>query len=299
MKSNLLYRIITSLLFIPALIFIAINGGIYYLLLIELGIGVAAYEFYCILETRGLKPFKSIGIIAALILGWNSYYASHLYTFLTLTCLFFFLSISELWRRNPDRAIYHISSTVFGIFYVGWLMSHLILLRQMPAFLYHQEVMATLSNLRAAYFKPYIIFAPQYAAGTIYTLIPFILAWMNDSGAFFIGRKFGNHKIFERVSPGKSWEGCIGGGVCGFIGLLILKYLFAPWLQVIDCVVLGFLSALAAPAGDFVESLLKRDARIKDTSKTIPGHGGILDRFDSLLFVAPIVYYYLRFFVVK
>jgi phosphatidate cytidylyltransferase len=268
------------------------------MLLIELVIGVGAYEFFRILEIRGLKPYTWMGISATLILGWNAYFASHLFTFMTLTVLFFVVSIFELRRRSLDRAIYHISATVFGVFYVGWLMSHLTLLRQMPAFLHYGEVMNDLSNLKASYFLPYTVFGREYAIGAIYALIPFLLAWINDSCAFFIGKKFGKHKVLRRVSPGKSWEGLIGGGVCGFVAILLLGH-WTPFLRLVDCLVLGLLAACAAPMGDFVESLLKRDAHVKDTGSTIPGHGGILDRFDSVLFVAPLVYYYLRFFVAK
>lgn len=298
-RSELFYRVLFAFLFLPILIFIAQTGGIYYLLLIELGIGVGTYEFFKILEARGLKPYTSLGVVTSLIIGWNAYFASHIFTFLTLTALFFVISISELYRKSLDRAIYHISATLFGVFYVGWLMSHLTLLRQIPAFLHYGDIMSRASNLKFSYFFPYSIFTYDYDKGAIYTLIPFVLAWMNDTGAYFIGRKFGNHKVLRRVSPGKSWEGLVGGGVCGFIGIFILKYGWVPSLGVIDCFILGTLGACAAPAGDFVESLLKRDAQLKDAGTTIPGHGGILDRFDSVLFVAPVVYYYLRFFVAK
>lgn len=298
MRSELFYRLITSAIFLPILVVIAWAGGIYYLLLIELGIGIGTYEFLKILEQRGLKPYTTIGVAAALVLGWNSYFASHIFTFLTLTLLFFFVSISELYRKNLDRAIYHISATIFGAFYVGWLMSHLVLLRQIPAFLHYPDIISNLKNLKLCYFFPNEIFSTDYNNGIIYTLIPFVLAWVNDSGAYFIGKKIGRHKILERISPGKSWEGAIGGGFCGIIGILILKLGWAPWLSIIDCLILSILGACAAPAGDFAESILKRDAQIKDAGTTIPGHGGILDRFDSVLFVAPVVYYYLRFFVV-
>jgi phosphatidate cytidylyltransferase len=298
MRSEIFYRVVSSVLFIPVLIFIAWNGGIYYLCLIELGIWLGAYEFFKILEIRGLKPYTFLGITAALVLGWNAYFASHIFTFLTLTVLFFVVSISELYRRTLDRAIFHISATLFGVFYVGWLMSHLILLRQIPAFLHYGDIMSNLRNLKLSYFFPYLIFTTGYDKGTVYTLIPFVLAWGNDTGAYLIGRKYGKHKVFKRVSPGKSWEGVIGGGLCGTIGIFLLKYSgCADWLSVIDCIFLSLLGGCAAPAGDFIESLLKRDAKVRHAGTTIPGHGGMLDRFDSVLFIAPLVYYYLRFFV--
>jgi len=298
-KSELFYRVITSVLFIPVLIFVAYTGGIYYLLFIELGIALGAYEFYKILEKRGLKPFIFIGVLAALTLGWASFYASHLYTLLTLTALLMFVSISELYRRNMDRAIYHISGTMFGVLYVGWLFSHLILLRQIPVLLYHHEAFHNIHNLKFYMFNPRgSIFADAYSLGAVYTLIPFVLAWSNDITAYFVGNKFGKHKILKRVSPGKSWEGCISGGLMGIISMFLVRAFLAPWLNVLDCLILGGGSAFLSPMGDLVESLLKRDVRIKDASSTIPGHGGFLDRFDSVLFVAPLVYYYLTLFVV-
>jgi phosphatidate cytidylyltransferase len=275
MKTNLFYRVITSVLFIPALVYIARFGKIPFLILIELGIGIGTHEFYIILEARGLKPYKGLGVIAALILGWNAYYASYIFTFLTITLLLLVLSAIELTRRNPDRAIYHISSTSFGVIYVGWLFSHLILLREIPDHI-----------------------GGDYSTGISYALLPFVIAWTQDTFAYFIGTKFGKHKVLTRVSPGKSWEGLIGGGLFAILGLFIMRRLYSPYLSIYDCLILGILGTVAGPIGDLVESMIKRDARLKDTSVTIPGHGGVLDRFDSILFVAPIVYYYLRFFVV-
>lgn len=298
-RSELFYRWATAILFVPVLLFVTSIGGIYYLIFIEGVVAIGSYEFYKILERRGLKPFVFIGIMAGMVLAWNSYYASHLFTFFTLTTLVIFISISELQRKNIDRAIYHITVTLFGVFYVSWLFSHLILLRQLPIFLYHHIGMANIHKFYEYFFFPDIRFAPEYKQGALYAMIPFVLAWLNDSAAYFVGNKFGRHKILKRVSPSKSWEGAIGGGIMGMIGIFVFRGIFAPWLNVLDCVILGIMGAFLAPAGDLVESLLKRDVQIKDAAKTIPGHGGLLDRFDSVLFVAPAVYYYLMFFVVR
>jgi phosphatidate cytidylyltransferase len=277
-KDDLTRRLITALLFIPALIIIALEGRIYFLLLIELGIGIGTFEFYTILEARGLKPYKSLGIAAALLLGCNSYFHSHIFTFLTITVLVVALSVSELFRRQLDQAIFHITSTVYGVMYVGWLMSHLILLREMPKVTSH----------------------PAYHLGASYALLPFVLTWPCDSAAFFLGKRFGMHKLLERVSPGKTWEGAIAGGLTAVGAAFIYqKWFHASYLSNFDCIALGVLIGLAAPVGDFVESLIKRDANLKDSSATIPGHGGVLDRFDSILITAPIVYYYLRFFAAR
>lgn len=274
MNRNLFYKVITGCLFIPALILIADEGRLPFLILIQLGIFISSYEFYRILDVKGLRPYKSLGILASLILGLNAYFASYIFTLATITILFIILSISELTRVDSDRAIYHISTTYFGIVYTGWLLSHLILLREIPRHI-----------------------GGDYSIGLSYAMLPFVIAWTGDIAAYVVGSKFGRHKLLSRVSPAKSWEGAVAGGIAATFGLFIMRILYAPYLSVIDTVILGILGYAAGLVGDLVESLLKRDANLKDVSKAIPGHGGVLDRFDSILFTAPVVYYYLRFFV--
>jgi len=275
MKKNLFYRIITSVLFIPVLVYIAREGNIPFLVLIELGILLSSYEFFTILEIKGLNPHKSLGIIAAVLLGLNAYFASYFFTLTTLTILFILLSIPELTRTDPDRAIYHISTTFFGVIYTGWLFSHLILLRELPV---HK--------------------GGDYSLGLSYAMLPFVIAWTGDTFAFFIGSKLGRHKLLKRVSPSKSWEGTIGGGLASIAALFVMRTFYAQYLTVFDTIVLRILGYYIAVVGDLIESKLKRDAKLKDVSSSIPGHGGVLDRFDSILFTAPLVYYYLRLFVI-
>lgn len=272
-------------MFIPCLIIIAWAGNIYYLILIEFGIFLGSYEFFDILRARGLKPYKRLGIIAAMVLGLNSYFQSHIFTVITPLVLIFVLSIAELFRKRPENSLFNISSTLFGVIYVGWLFSHLILLMNMPENLTPNEY--------------YNIFNIKIRLGTSFALLPFALTFVNDSSAFFIGRKFGRHKFFPWISPNKTIEGVIGGGIFTIIACFIYCIFYATYLSWFDCLALGLLTAFFAPAGDLVESMIKRDANLKDSSNLIPGHGGFLDRFDSILFVSPVVYYYLRFFAAR
>jgi phosphatidate cytidylyltransferase len=282
---NLSHRWITAILFIPALIIIARAGGVYFLILIELGIFLGVYEFCDILRERGLTPYKSLAIISSLILGLNAYFQSHLFTVITITALVIVVAFAELFRRKKEEAIFHLSGTVFGVIYVGWLFSHLILLMQMP------EVLEPLTYKN--------IFGIPIRLGTSLALLPFVITWSNDSAAFFIGRKFGKAKFFPVVSPKKTWEGVIGGAFAAIGAAFIYHYLYASYLSWFDCMTLGIVVGIVAPIGDLVESMIKRDVKIKDASAIIPGHGGFLDRFDSLLFTAPLIYYYLRFFAVR
>lgn len=273
-KSNIAYRLITSLLFIPVLIYIAHKGGIYFLVLIELGIFVGTFEFYDILRAKNMQPYKKIGITVAMILGLITYFQSYVFTYFLFTLLVMLLATSELFRKEQDRALNHIGTTIFGILYVSWLLSHLIYLRELPT-----------------------VTGRNYAIGLTYILIPFFIGWGYDTGGYFFGRMFGKNKILERISPSKTWEGAIGGFFIGALFLFAYRIIFhLDYLTYFDCFMLALFGAIFAQAGDFVESLIKRDAQIKDSSGHIPGHGGVLDRFDSILFVAPFVYYFLRFF---
>ena len=197
----------------------------------------------------------------------------------------FVVACAELFRPKKEQAIFHLSGTVFGVIYVGWLFSHLILLMQMP------EVLEPLSYKN--------IFLIEIRLGTSLALLPFALTWANDSAAFFVGRKLGRRKFFPAISPKKTWEGVIGGMFAAIGAAFIYRYLYATYLSWFDCLALGTTVGIIAPTGDLVESMIKRDVNIKDASSIIPGHGGFLDRFDSLLFSAPIIYYYLRFFAVR
>jgi phosphatidate cytidylyltransferase len=121
---------------------------------------------------------------------------------------------------------------------------------------------------------------------------------MCDSAAYFTGLAIGKHKLFPRVSPKKTWEGAVGGGLASILTVMGLFFWLMPNVPVIHSVMIGVIIAVFGPIGDLAESWLKRDAVVKDSSHILPGHGGILDRFDSMLFVAPLVVIYLVLTVV-
>lgn len=135
--------------------------------------------------------------------------------------------------------------------------------------------------------------------GTGALIMTFLFTWANDSAAYFCGRMFGRKHPWPRLSPGKTRAGVIGG-VLGTVAVaIILGPMFLPSLNRWLLVGLAIIAAIAALIGDLIESGLKRLAGVKDSGCFLPGHGGILDRFDSLLLVAPVIYYYLAFFLVK
>ncbi len=127
--------------------------------------------------------------------------------------------------------------------------------------------------------------------GLVWVFLVLVIPWAGDTGAYFAGRALGRHKLAPRISPKKTWEGFFGGLVAAVAGVFVVR-IFAPSLTVLDCLVLGVGLGSAAVLGDLAESLLKRALEVKDSGWILPGHGGILDRIDSLLFVAPLLYAY-------
>lgn len=179
-------------------------------------------------------------------------------------------------RLNPIR----MSLFTTGVLYVGYLFAFLLLLREMSA-----EVLAT----------PF----GQMEVGEAAVYWAFIGTWASDTFAFFVGtacgKTIGTHKLCPQVSPGKSLEGAVGGLLGSMACMAYFGALFG--FPMMEGIVLGFLVGIAAPLGDLCESSYKRYTGVKDSGTLLPGHGGILDRFDSILFVAPVVYLFMNLFI--
>jgi phosphatidate cytidylyltransferase len=209
-------------------------------------------------------------VLASLALLWICYQRHVPYVgFLTTSVLLLVLAL-ELRRPEARQRVEDIAVTCFGVLYVGWLSAHLVLLRELPWSA-----------------------GTSYRDGAAFVLLAFFVTWSCDTGAFAIGRLFGRNRPWTRISPRKSVEGSIGGLGFALLAGVIARAWFAPFLRWSDALAIGFLVGVFAQVGDLVESLLKRDALHGDSSDLIPGHGGVLDRFDSLFFAAPVVYYYL------
>ena len=274
--GSLARRLLAAAVFLPCFFIIAHRGGIYYLILVDMIIILGLFEFYKMMEAKGLRPYKWIGILSGGALPWYLFFRQGIYANVLLTLTFIAVMIAELIRKDKGHAVYHISVTIFGVLYVSWLGSHLMLLRELP-----------------------IIAGLDYAIGFKFVIIVFTLTWCYDTGAYTFGRIFGRHKLFPSISPSKTIEGAIGGTFLSIAGILIVRGLMDTQLGIVDAVALAIAASVIGQLGDLVESMIKRDAKIKDSSTAIPGHGGILDRFDSLLFTAPLIYYALRYFVLK
>ncbi len=241
---------------------------VFYLLLLV----IALLEFYRLLEDNGLIVHKFTALFASILLfvllfGYSSGQISS--RWLGLMILFPpFMMITELYRKkgNPFN---NLSGTFFGIIYVALPLCLLSII------VFPGEVVNN-------------HFYPGILAGI------FILIMVNDTAAFLIGVPFGRHRLFKRVSPKKSWEGTIGGGIVVLIAAFFMSELF-PLPERAHWLVLGFLVLVFGTYGDLAESQFKRGLGIKDSGKILPGHGGVLDRIDAWFFVIPAVLVYLNF----
>ena len=274
--STLALRVLSAVLFLPLLVLLARLGGYAFLGFALLFIGLALREFYLMIEGKGLRAHWKSGFLAALLFPIGFY--ARLRTQRTeewhlaglLTVLLIAMLLAELRRGASKQTLVNTSSTLLGVLYIGWLGSHVVALRELPGTL-----------------------GTPYAQGMSFALLPFFLAWTCDTAAYLVGRSWGRHRLAPNVSPGKSVEGALGGLLAAVAAGLVARAWFAPYLTVPAAIELGFLVGVFAQLGDLVESLLKRDAETKESSSLIPGHGGVLDRFDSILFAAPLVYYFL------
>jgi len=274
LNAGILPRLGVILLFIPCLFVITWRGGIFFLLLIDLVILLGMREFYQLMQAKGFRPYRALGVFCGLAFSWYVFRGGAAVS-LVVTASLLLIMTGELWRRTMDRSLVHIAVTVLGVMYVGWLGSHLVMLRELPGVRgVDDHIGARLVFFTAA------------------------VTWAGDTAAYLSGVALGRHKLIPRISPNKSVEGAVGG----LLGAALMGWLcaetFAAFITPLTGALLGLVAGGCGMLGDLVESLIKRDVGIKDSATLLPGHGGILDRFDSLLFTAPVLYYYFHFFVV-
>lgn len=270
--NNTLIRTIVALIGIPFIVAACYFGKELFLIFV-LAVGLVSFHEYSLMAANKKSNVnKPVGFLAVAAIILNNYYSFIDFEILILILMPLLLLI-ELFR-NKESAILNLGSTLLGIFYIGLFAASILKIREFFGY----------SNL-------------LYSQGGLLIISVLISIWACDSGAFFIGSALGKHKLFPRVSPKKSWEGAIAGFLFSIAAMIALRSIFLDFLSLQNVIIIGLIAGIFGQTGDLIESLLKRDAAVKDSSSIIPGHGGIFDRFDSLLFTAPLVYLYLRFFV--
>jgi phosphatidate cytidylyltransferase len=296
------------------ILLLVLAGGFYFFAFIALVSAIALHEFYLLARAKGVRPQTWLGLLLGLLvnavfihgriqlavvgalersgiaLPWPGMAQSFLILLLLSVPLFL---VIELFRNNGS-AIANVSATLFGVTYVSVFLGSLVGIRELfvpadfPVYAHFQIVGPAVPDDVA-------VTIYRWGAYTVLSILASI--WLCDSAAYFAGRAFGKHKLFERVSPKKTWEGAIAGLAFAVAAFLVAKALALPFLSYSSAVVCGLIVGVFGQMGDLAESLLKRDAGVKDSSTLIPGHGGVLDRFDSLMFVSPLIYFYLDFVV--
>ncbi len=270
-QNNTATRIIVAITGIPLILFICWYGKILFLLFAS-GIGLAAfYEFSGMTRLKNNFTSVTAGYASVVLLLFEAY--TQFIDFKILIIIISLLVLTLELFRNKQSAINNAGSTLLGIFYIGLFSSTLVLIRE---------------------YYNYSEFLYQRGGYIIISVL--ITIWICDSAAFFLGTALGKHKLFPRVSPHKSWEGAIAGFIFSLITMVVLRELLIDFIEIKDALILGIIVGVFGQMGDLVESLLKRDVNIKDSSAILPGHGGIFDRFDSFLFSSPFVYLYMFFF---
>lgn len=312
--SNLTTRVLVALAGIPVVIAATMVGGYLFFALVLLVSLVALHEFYGLARAKGASPQTPIGYPLGILVVTVFLYdrlrllivsafdrAGIAIPFPTmaqelLILLLAFIPgmlILELFRGKPNP-LYNIAVTMMGALYVSFSFGSMVGLRELfvpadfPVYRHFQLTGVAVSE---------DIASTIYLWGGWTVLTLFISVWVCDSAAYFAGRAFGRHKLFERVSPNKTWEGAFAGFIGALLAFLLMRVLVLPYMSLSQALVCGTIVGVVGQLGDLAESLLKRDAGVKDSSTIIPGHGGVLDRFDSILAVSPVLFLYLDFIV--
>lgn len=244
------------------------------------------YEFYQLAEKLGAKPYKAIGLISGALLfcfivlanTCNPWVMDLNRFFPLLLALLFLIFIAGLFDSRPNTVL-NAAYTVTGLVYAVLPFMLLVNISCIPT-----AGVYGLNRVEPWSQAPYNF---HYVLGII------LLIWASDTGAYLVGSLIGKNKLYERISPGKTWEGSMGAAILN-IGCAYVISLWFTELPFLHWAVISILVSVFGTIGDLVESMLKRQAGVKDSGKIMPGHGGILDRFDSLLFVSPFIYAYLK-----
>jgi phosphatidate cytidylyltransferase len=285
--SDLGARLLTASILIPLCLWLIAVGGLVYLAAVTAFILLMMREFYALIEQKGANPLARWGYAAGVALPIVAYVGNEYHATLLMTAVLLGVMVAQLRRPRIEEALASISGTFFGVFYVGWLFSHTIVLRN-----FHEVVAFKMGPAAEA------LHAPE--SGAYYMVFAAVSLVACDAGAYFAGRRFGRRKLAPQISPGKTVEGAIGGLLVGTLAGPLARAVFgALWPELIGgfgwgaSLVFGFLLSVVGIIGDLVESLLKRDAAVKDAGALLPGMGGLLDRLDSPLLGIPLMYYLL------
>lgn len=255
-------RVLSALVILPPLIaFLIYVPAVLFLLLVLGFIAVCLHEYFGLLVQSKLSAGGRMGYLVAFWLAGVAHVSGTRWLPLALFLGLVALTVAVIVRAKEVSHFFPmLVYSSFGVLFIGWSLSHLVVLRGLPA-------------------------------GQWYVLFLCVIVWVGDSMAMYTGKLLGRHKMAPLLSPGKTWEGAVGGTVGGILAAVLSADFVLPQLALWHRIVLGLLVVIAAQISDLGESMLKRYAGVKDSGELIPGHGGLLDRLDSMLFAAPTLVY--------
>lgn len=259
-------RVLTGIVLAPILyVIVWVLPSAYFAGLAVIAAAIGQYELYAMVKARAVRPMTLIGTTlgALVVLSFYFPHAAENAEFLVAACILLLLGGRLFSPRPVEGALEDVSGTFFGIFYVALLFGFQVAI--------HRGV-----------------------DGKYWLVLMYLVIWASDTGAYYIGTAFGRHRLYEKISPKKSIEGLAGGVAASMATAYACRLWLLPSLGPAEAVLLGGALALVGTMGDLAESLVKRSAGVKDSGSIIPGHGGVLDRMDSMLFAAPVLYYYIR-----
>jgi phosphatidate cytidylyltransferase len=258
-----LKRWLSGLVLAPSLILFILYAPPWLFLLLIIALTLLGLREFYTLSLPGISQTeRTVGILLGLLLPFSLYSRDARCFIATLALLILFLFILALFQQEefPVR-IERVSRHLLGLLYVPFFFAHFILIHKL-------------------------------ASGRAWVLFALVAVYFGDTTAFYVGRAWGQRKLAPKISPSKTWEGGLGAVGGSLAGALIFKFFFFPQLPTLHALALGLGIGGFGQLGDLFESLIKRSAKVKDSGRLIPGHGGLLDRVDSVLFASPFVYYY-------
>ncbi|MCH8029443.1 MAG: phosphatidate cytidylyltransferase [Candidatus Dadabacteria bacterium] len=284
--SNFSKRVLSAIFVVPFVYLIIYVGGAAYLILTLALIVLCARELHRLVKVKGVEQSRLVVPTMSIFIAlgaWQGYE----YGAIALTVSLFGVFIIEVLRGKVVHSMYRLGLSIFGVIYIGWFLSHALLLRKLDS------IPGVDAHLSIPLLEKWIYQLSAVEPGFFFVFFVVSCTALNDTFAYFTGKLLGRTKLIPEVSPGKTIKGTVGGvvmsGVCG----AVINFLFATPFPAYLALLWGLLIGCTAVLGDLIESLIKRDAGSKDSGRLIPGHGGALDRADSMIFTLPVSYYFL------
>ena len=272
--SELSKRILIAVFGIPLILLLTYLGNWYFFILILIISSLAQWEFYNIQKNKDISPQIVMGLAGGILLLTCIQIKNYTFAASSILLILLIILTAEMFRKYKNVST-NIGVTILGILYIPLLLGFLLFLRS-----FFDKKFTDFNN-----------------PGFTFILFLFAAIWICDTFAYFFGKKYGKHKLFKKVSPNKTIEGAVAGLVGSTAVFIIANVSGLLPYSIHSAILLGMIIGIAGQVGDLIESWFKRDAGVKDSSDILPGHGGILDRFDSLLFISPVIFILIYFII--